>query len=167
MTKFFTLKALATCAVVAAVGSAAAQITLPPGGAAVDVKDAWIRPTVPGQSGTGAFMKLNAPAGARLVGASTPVAGVAEVHEMKMDGDTMKMRPVQGGLHLPAGQTVELKPRGFHVMLMDLKQPMPKGTTVPMTLRFEDEKGVKSTREINVPVGAPEGAAATGPAHMH
>ncbi len=52
-------------------------------------------------------------------------------------------------------------------MLRDLKQPMPKGTTVPMTLRFEDAKGVKSTREINVPVGAPEGAAATGPAHMH
>ena len=118
---------------------------LAPGIAAVDVKDAWVRPTVPGQSGTGAFMKLSAPSGARLVGASTPAAGVAEVHEMKMDGDTMKMRPVQGGLDLPARQTVELKPSGYHLMLMDLKQPMPKGATVPITLRFEDAKGVKST----------------------
>ncbi len=156
-------------------GAAGEKLALPaarldvlaPGVAAVDVKDAWIRPTVPGQSGTGAFMKLSAPSGTRLVGASTPAAGVAEVHEMKMDGDTMKMRPVQGGLDLPARQTVELKPSGLHVMLMDLKQPMPKGATVPMTLRFEDAKGVKSTREVNVPVGAPEGAAAAGQAHMH
>ncbi|RZI97492.1 MAG: copper chaperone PCu(A)C [Variovorax sp.] len=140
---------------------------LAPGVAAVDVKDAWIRPTVPGQSGTGAFMKLSAPSGARLVGASTPAAGVAEVHEMKMDGDTMKMRPVRGGLELPARQTVELKPSGYHVMLMDLKQPMPKGATVPLTLRFEDAKGARSTREVSVPVGAPEGAAAAMQGHAH
>ncbi|RYF32301.1 MAG: copper chaperone PCu(A)C [Comamonadaceae bacterium] len=143
---------------------------LAPGIAAVDVKDAWIRPTVPGQSGTGAFMKLSAPSGARLVGASTPAAGVAEVHEMKMDGDTMKMRPVQGGLDLPARQTVELKPSGYHLMLMDLKQPMPKGATVPITLRFEDAKGVKSALDLTLPVGAPDGAAAGAAAmqgHAH
>ena len=139
---------------------------LAPGVAAVDVRDAWVRQTVPGQSGTGAFMKLNAPSGARLVGASTPVAGVAEVHEMKMDGDTMRMREVQGGLALPPRQTVELKPSGYHLMLMDLKQPMPKGATVLMTLRFEDAKGVKSTLELKVPVGAPEGAPAAG-GHVH
>ena len=139
---------------------------LAPGIAAVDVRDAWVRPTVPGQSGTGAFMKLNAPSGARLVGVSTPAAGVAEVHEMKMEGDTMRMREVKGGLPLPARQTVELKPSGYHVMLMDLKQPMAKGATVPMTLRFEDAKGVVSTLAVQVPVGAPEGAAAPA-GHMH
>jgi len=139
---------------------------LAPGVAAVDVRDAWVRQTVPGQSGTGAFMKLSAPSGARLVGASTPAAGVAEVHEMKMDGDTMRMREVQGGLALPPRQTVELKPSGYHLMLMDLKQPMAKGATVPMTLRFEDAKGVKSTLELKVPVGAPEGAPAAG-GHVH
>ncbi|MGJ7520248.1 copper chaperone PCu(A)C [Variovorax sp. LT1P1] len=139
---------------------------LAPGVAAVDVRDAWVRPTVPGQSGTGAFMKLNAPSGARLVGVSTPASGVAEVHEMKMDGDTMRMREVKGGLALPARQTVELKPSGYHVMLMDLKQPLAKGATVPMTLRFEDAKGAASTLDVQVPVGAPAGAGAPA-AHAH
>ena len=139
---------------------------LAPGVAAVDVRDAWVRPTVPGQSGTGAFMKLNAPSGARLVGVSTSAAGIAEVHEMKMEGDTMRMREVKGGLTLPARQTVELKPSGYHVMLMDLKQPLPKGATVPMTLRFEDAKGVASTLAVQVPVGAPEGTAAPA-GHVH
>ncbi len=139
---------------------------LAPGVAAVDVRDAWVRPAVPGQSGTGAFMKLSAPSGARLVGLSTPVAGVAEVHEMKMEGDVMKMRELPGGLELPARQTVELKPSGLHLMLMDLKQPIPKGATVPLTLRFEDAKGVKSALEVNLPVGIPDGAAA-GAEHKH
>ncbi|VTU16640.1 hypothetical protein H6CHR_00572 [Variovorax sp. PBL-H6] len=144
-------------------GSALAQAP------AVDVRDAWIRASVPGQSGTGAFMKLNAPAGARLVGASTPVAGVAEVHEMKMEGDTMRMRGLEHALELPARQTVELKPGGFHLMLMDLKKPLAKGSTVPLTLRFEDPKGQTSTLELKVPVLAgPAGSAApAGGAHKH
>ncbi|MDM0115758.1 copper chaperone PCu(A)C [Variovorax sp. J22R133] len=128
------------------------------GVAAVDVRDAWVRPAVPGQSGTGAFMKLNAPSGARLVGVATPAAGVAEVHEMKMEGDTMRMREVKGGLELPARQAVELKPGGYHLMLMDLKQPLAKGATVPMTLSFEDASGARSSLQLNVPVGMPEGA---------
>jgi copper(I)-binding protein len=139
---------------------------LPPGVAAVDVRDPWIRASVPGQSGTGGFMKLSAPSGARLVGASTPAAGVAEVHEMKMDGDTMRMRAVAGGLDLPARQTIELKPGGYHLMLMDLKQVLTNGSTVPLTLRFEDAKGQKSALELKVPVLA--GAAApAGGGHKH
>ena len=133
------------------------------GVAAVDVKDAWTRQTVPGQSGTGAFMKLSAPSGERLVGATTPV----EVHEMKLEGDTMKMRPLPGGLGLPPRQTLELKPSGYHLMLMDLKQPLSKGSMVPLTLRFEDAKGAKSSLELNVPVGAPAGAPAAESMHKH
>lgn len=138
---------------------------LAPGVAAVDVRDAWVRPTVPGQSGTGAFMKLTAHAGQRLVGVTTPVAAVAEVHEMKMEGDTMRMRAV-AGLDLPAHKTVELKPGGYHLMLMDLKQPIAQDTTVPLTLQFQDAQGAKSTLSLNAPVrsAAPAGAA---PAHMH
>ncbi|MBT2321613.1 copper chaperone PCu(A)C [Variovorax paradoxus] len=138
---------------------------LPSGAAAVDVRDAWIRASVPGQSGTGAFMKLNAPAGARLVGATTPAAGVAEVHEMKMEGDTMRMRGV-AALDLPARQTIELKPGGYHLMLMDLRQPLAKGSTVPLTLHFEDTKGQKSALELKVPVLAGAAAPAAG-AHKH
>ncbi|SFM99012.1 copper chaperone PCu(A)C [Variovorax sp. OV329] len=141
---------------------AARLMVLAPGSAApVEVSDAWVRRAVPGQSGTGAFMKLKSPAATRLVGASTPVAGVAEVHEMKMEGDTMKMRALGQGLDLPAGQTVALTPGGFHLMLMDLKQPVAAGATVPITLRFMDAKGVASEQTLQVPVAvsAPGGAA--------
>ncbi len=139
---------------------------LPPGVAPVDVKDAWVRASVPGQSGTGAFMKLSAPSGARLVGVSTPLAGVAEVHEMKMEGDTMKMRAVPT-LDLPARTSVELKPGGQHLMLMDLKQPMTSGSTVPVTLRFEDAKGAQSSLEVNLPVRAAAVGAAPTSGHDH
>jgi periplasmic copper chaperone A len=119
----------------------------------VDVKDAWVRSTVPGQMGTGAFMKITAKAGTQLVGVSSPVAAVGEVHEMKMDGDIMKMRAVPA-LDLPAGKTVELKPGGYHVMLMDLKQPLMKDSKVPVTLTFKDAKGVQSKLELSLPVSA-------------
>ena len=136
----------------------------------VDVKDAWIRASVPGQMATGAFMKLTAKDGARLVGGASPAAGVTEVHEMKMEGDVMKMRAILG-LELPAGKTVELKPGGYHVMLMDLKQPLTKDSTVPLTLVFRDAKGVESKVELKVPVataapGAMPGAAPAA-AHKH
>ena len=120
----------------------------------VEVKDAWVRTSVPGQKATGAFMKITAKEGSKLVSASSPAAGVTEVHEMKMEGDVMKMRAVVGGLDLPAGKTVELKSGGYHVMLMDLKAALPKDSTVPLTLVFKDAKGVESKVELKVPVAA-------------
>lgn len=119
----------------------------------VDVKKAWVRSAVPGQMGTGAFMQLTARAGTQLVGVSSPLAGVSEVHEMKMDGDVMKMRAVPV-LDLPAGKAIELKPGGYHVMLMDLKQPLPKNSKVPLTLLFKNAKGIESKLEISVPVSS-------------
>jgi hypothetical protein len=109
---------------------------------------------------TGAFMTLTAQDGAKLVGASSPVAGVAQVHEMKMDAGVMKMNEVKGGLDLPAGKAIELKPGGYHIMLMDLKAPLVKDSTVPLTLTFKDAKGVESQLELKVPVAmaAPGGA---------
>lgn len=117
----------------------------------VQVGNAWMRPTVPGQQSTGAYMSLTAPKSLTLVGVSTPAAGIAEVHEMKMDGDVMKMREIPA-LALPAGKTVNLQPGGLHVMLMDLKQPVAKDTRVPMTLRFKDAAGVESTLNLVLPV---------------
>ena len=135
----------------------------------VEVKDAWVRTAVPGQSGTGAFMSITAKDGAKLVGASSPVAGVTEVHEMKMEGDVMRMRAVPA-LDLPAGKTVQLKPGGYHVMLMELKQGLPKGSTVPLTLTLRDAKGQESKVELKLPVAA-TAPAATMPAqtseHKH
>ena len=118
----------------------------------VEVRDAWVRTSVQGQSATGAFMTITAREDTRLVGVASPVAGVAEVHEMKMDNGVMKMRAVEGGLALPAGKAVELKPGGYHVMLMDLKAALPKGSTVPVTLLLKDAKGAESRVELQLPV---------------
>ena len=114
-------KLLHTAAVFAALLSAPAWAQT----AAVKVEGAWARASVQGQKATGAFMRLTAKDGARLVRAESPAAGLAEVHEMKMEGDIMKMRAVPT-LDLPAGKTVELKPGGYHIMLLDLKAPLAK-----------------------------------------
>ncbi|WP_431097569.1 copper chaperone PCu(A)C [Polaromonas aquatica] len=132
--------------------------------AQVKVEGAWARATVQGQKGTGAFMSLTAKDGAQLVGVSSPVAGVAEVHEMKMEGDVMKMRAVPS-LALPAGKKVELKPGGYHLMLMDLKAPLAKDSTVPVTLLFKDAKGAESKLELKLPVATAAPGSAAG--HKH
>jgi len=136
--------------------------------AQVTVQDAWVRGTVPGQTSSGAFMTLQSADGAKVLGVSTPVAGTAEIHEMKMEGNVMRMRAVQS-LELPKGQTVQLKPGGYHVMLMDLKRPLADGEAVPMTLRFVDAKGVASEQNVQLPVSAaaPGGEAMGGGEHQH
>ncbi len=88
-----------------------------------------------------------------LVAAASPVAKVVEIHEMKQEGGVMKMNAVDR-VALPAGKTVELRPGGFHVMLMDLAQPLKEGDTVPLTLTFEDKAGKKQTVEVKAPVRA-------------
>lgn len=119
--------------------------------AQVTVSDPWIRGTVTGQKATGAFMQLQSETDTALVGVATPVAGVAEIHEMAMDGGMMRMRAV-AKLPLPAGKPVALKSGGFHLMLMDLKSPLKEGDAVDLTLRFEDKDGRKSSQQIKVPV---------------
>ena len=131
----------------------------------VSVQSAWARATVQGQKATGAFMTLTATPATTLVGVSTSVAGVAEVHEMKMDNNVMQMRALPDGLPLPAGKAVALQPGGYHVMLMDLKLPLQKDTIIPLTLRFKDAKGVESSLDIKVPVS--QVAPAGGQKHQH
>jgi len=119
----------------------------------VSVTDAWARATV---INTGSIALLAFVFGdyfSQVWSASTPVAGVTEIHEMKMDKDVMRMSAV-AALDLPAGKAVELKPGGYHVMLMDLKNPLTDKSTIPMTLTFEDAKGQKSRLEVQVPVRA-------------
>lgn len=115
--------------------------------AEVRITDAWVRGTVQGQHATGAFMKLVAAADATLVGAASPVAKVAEIHEMKMDGGVMRMRAVER-VPLPSGKTVELKPGGYHLMLMSLQNPVSAGDVVPITLTFEDRAGKRTSVEV-------------------
>jgi copper(I)-binding protein len=129
------------------------------------VKEAWVRGTVAQQKATGAFAQITSAQGGRLVSVASPVAGVAEIHEMAMEGTTMKMRALPNGLELPAGKTVELKPGGYHVMLMDLKQPLKAGDTVPLTLVVEGADKKRETLELKLPVKA-LGAASKG-GHPH
>lgn len=119
----------------------------------VRIDDPWIRGTVPGQSSTGAFMRLTPSAHARLVAARSPVAGVVEIHEMAMEGDVMKMRQIPD-LDLAGGRSMDLRPGGYHVMLMSLKQTLAGGQSVPLTLEFEDERGKRFEQEIVAPVTA-------------
>jgi hypothetical protein len=117
------------------------------------VKDAWVRGTVAQQKSTGAFMQVTSAQGGKLVSAQSPVAGVVEIHEMAMEGNVMKMRAVPG-LDLPAGKPVELKPGSYHVMLMELKQQLKEGDTVPVTLVVEGKDGKRENIEVKAPVKA-------------
>ena len=134
--------------------------------APVTADHAWARASVPGQTASGAYMTLTASEPLTLVGVATPVAGVAEVHEMKMEGDVMRMRPI-AALPLPAGQPVELKPGGYHVMLTDLKTTLKPHTQIPLTLRFRDARGGEKTLELSVPVAATPPAGAMPMGGMH
>ncbi|MDI9330413.1 MAG: copper chaperone PCu(A)C [Alphaproteobacteria bacterium] len=129
----------------------------------ITVTDAWVRATVPGQNATGAFMKLRAAENVRLISVSSAAAGVVEVHEMKLDQQVMRMSALPNGLELPAGKTVELKPGGYHVMLMDLKAALPVDGQVALTLIFQDAKGKQTQQELKVPVRSMGGASA----HQH
>ncbi len=102
----------------------------------VEVRAAWVRGTVDGQTTAGAYMQLTSDRRASLLGAESPAARSAEIHEMKMDGNVMRMRAVPR-LELPPGKTVELKPGGYHMMLVDLKRPLKKGELIPIRLKVE------------------------------
>ena len=117
------------------------------------VSEPWVRGTVAQQKASGAYMQITSAKGGKLLSVSTPAAGVAEIHEMSMDGSTMKMRALPW-LALPAGQAVALKPGGYHVMLMDLKAPLKAGDTVLITLVIEGAGGQREQIEVKAPVKA-------------
>ncbi|TQK10783.1 copper chaperone PCu(A)C [Herbaspirillum sp. SJZ107] len=117
----------------------------------VNVVDPWIRATVPAQKATGAFMQLKAAKAARLLAASTPAAGRVEIHQMEMQGQTMRMHAVDG-IDLPAGQAVNLASGGYHIMLLDLKRQLKEGEQVPMTLTVQGADGKRDSVNLTVPV---------------
>lgn len=147
---------LATAAALAALPAAAHDYTA----GDLAILQPWTRAA--GANGNGAaFMRLRN-AGAqpdRLVSASTPVARVVELHTVIREGDAMRMRPVQD-IAVAPGATVELRPGGFHVMLIGLNAPLAQGSRVPLTLRFERAGEVQV--ELTV-----EAAGARGSGHHH
>ncbi len=104
----------------------------------IEVGNPWARATPKGAPVAGAYMTITnkGTEADRLLGASTPVAGQAQVHQMSMDNGVMSMRPVPGGLEIKPGQTVVLNPDSFHLMLMGLKQPLTQGEHMKATLDF-------------------------------
>ena len=117
----------------------------------VTVSNAWARVSVKGQSASGVFMR-KAVNTTKLVSVSTSVAKVSQLHQMTMDNNVMKMKALPNGLELSAGNLVELKPGGYHIMLMDLQKVLEKDSKIDLQLTFEDESGKRSKMEVSVPV---------------
>lgn len=144
----------------------------------VTVDAPWVRGTVPGQKATGAFMTLTSSKDAALVGVSVSkqVAAVAEVHEMKMEGERMSMHAIPR-LALPAGKPVALASGGYHIMLMGLKAPLKAGDSVDLELKIETAAKKTETLKVKAAVrdlaaAAPSGGAGMGGMggareHMH
>ncbi|HEY1394265.1 MAG TPA: copper chaperone PCu(A)C [Methylibium sp.] len=148
-------------------GSALAQQTAAPtaqhhhhqaAASTIEVEAAWARPTVEGQQVGGGFLTLKntGPGADKLIGGSTPVAERLELHMMRMDGNVMRMDEVPA-IELPAGQSVEFKPGGYHLMFRGLKAPLKLGSSVPVTLKFEKAGELKLQMKV---LRAPA-------AHMH
>ena len=117
----------------------------------IEVKDAWIRGTVPAQKATGAFMEISAKNTARLVSVESKIAASTEIHNMTMNNGVMKMFPVDG-VDVPAGKTVKLAPGGYHVMFIGLKEQMKPGDRVPLKLNFELADKKRESLELSVEV---------------
>ncbi len=129
--------------------------------AAQEVSGVWVRGTIKGQSATGAFMQIRSDRLLSLISAASPVAGVVELHEMAMQGGVMSMRAVPQ-IDVVPGKALELKPGGYHVMLMDLKQELKAGESVPISLRFRGADNTEKVVEIKAEV-----APLTKPAAKH
>ena len=105
----------------------------------LEISQPWARATAPTAPAGGGYLAITNKGTTpdRLVSASSPAAQTVQVHEMKMDGNIMRMREVEHGLEIAPGATIKLAPGGLHLMMMGLKGPFKQGTTVPVTLVFE------------------------------
>jgi copper(I)-binding protein len=128
----------------------------------LELSGAFTRATLPNAPVGGGYLTITnkGTSDDRLVSVSTPVAGTSQIHQMKMDGDVMKMNALPDGLVIPAGGTVRLEPGGYHLMFMDLQEPLVEGQSLSVTLTFEKA----GTVELQLPIGSP---AAKGPATDH
>jgi copper(I)-binding protein len=138
------MKKILVSALVMGLLSAAAQ-------AQVSVTAPWVRATVPAQQSTGAFMHVQSPTAARLVGVTSPVAEVVELHKMEMQHDVMKMAKVDS-IELPAGKAVNLATGGYHIMLTGLRRQLKEGEAVALTLQVVGKDHKRENVTVKVPV---------------
>lgn len=137
---FSTASAIVALAIVSITASAHAEVV---------VKDAWIRATVPQQKVGGVFLQIESSSDAKLIEAHSDAAASAELHEMKLDNNIMRMRAIEQ-LALPAGKPVDLKPGGYHLMLMGLKNQVKVGDVIPLTLVIENKDKKRQTVQVKV-----------------
>ncbi|MFN3536374.1 MAG: copper chaperone PCu(A)C [Brevundimonas sp.] len=126
----------------------------PEGPAVVQAEDAWCRPTPNGVFVGGCYVTLVSSRDDRLVSVASPLSQVVEIHEMRMDGDMMRMNQLADGLPLPAGETVQMRPGAEHLMLMTLSNALEDGQAVPLTLTFEHAAQVTVEAQVRQPEDA-------------
>jgi periplasmic copper chaperone A len=129
---------------------------------ALKITGAWAKAMLPGQPVGGGYLTVENTGSEpdRLISVTSDASPDVEIHEMKMEGDVMKMRKLADGLDIPAGGKVELKPGGYHLMFMAVPAPFKQGGMVKVTLKFEKAGDL----EVTLPVAA---ADAMGPGEMH
>ena len=143
------LKNLTLAAALALAGLAAQAHEFKAG--AITIAHPYARATAAGQPIGGGFMKfVNGGGNDKLMSVSAEVSKSVELHEMKMEGDVMKMRQVDG-VELQAGKTVEFKPGGFHVMFIGLKAPLKTGDSFPVKLKFQKAGEVTVDFKVEAP----------------
>jgi copper(I)-binding protein len=135
---------------------------------ALVIEAPWARATPGGAKVGGAYLKITntGTEADRLVGGTLPVAAAVEVHEMSMTDGVMKMRKLDKGLEIKPGQTVELKPGGFHIMFMGLSQGLKQGQPMKGTLQFEKAGSVEIEYRV-APIGAQSGDGEKKMQHIH
>jgi len=140
-----------------AVGAAAAQEFK---AGPIEIDNPWSQATPKGAKVAAGYLTIKN-TGAdpdRLVSVTSPAAGKSEIHEMSMDKGVMKMRPVPGGIEIKPGETVELKPGSFHIMMMGLKQPILRGKPFKASLMFEKAGPVEVEFAVAAPGATPPAA---------
>lgn len=133
------------------------------------ISQIWARATAPGAASGGGFLKIeNKGPADRLVSASAGVSNEVELHSMRMDGNIMRMEKLDKGIEIPAGASVELKPGGFHIMLIGLKAPLREGERFPLKLRFEKAGEISVDMDIgSLGAAGPAAGGMDHSKHMH
>jgi len=124
----------------------------------------WSRATPPAAKTAAGYMTIlnKGTTADRLIAISSAVAGRVEIHRMMMDGSIMRMRPVPEGVEIRPGESVKLGPGGYHLMMMELREPMKQGQKVPVTLRFERAGQVTVELAVEAMGASPTGAGHDG-----
>jgi copper(I)-binding protein len=135
---------------------------------AIEISHPWARATPKGATVAGGYLKITntGKEADRLVGGSSPVAGRFEIHHMSMNNGVMQMRPVAGGLEIKPGESIEFKPGSYHIMFMDLKQPLVQKQPIKGTLVFEKAGALELEYAVE-PVGSSSGGGRSGAHQGH